>query len=375
MLDGAARVADLVKEVAAQGMPAIAMTDHGNLFGAFDFYKQAKSVGVKPIIGLEAYVAPDSRFDKRRVQWAEGGEDDVSGSGAYTHMTLLAENNEGLANLYRLASLASLEGFYYKPRIDRDLLSKFSKGIIGTTGCVGGEVSTRLRTGNYKEALKAAADFRDIFGKDNYFVEIMNHDIEVENRVKADLLRIAKELDIPLLATNDLHYTYKEDAKAHEVLLCVQSGSILADPKRFKFEGEEFYLKSPAEMRQLFKDLPDACDNTLLIAERVDFKMREGENLLPKFSVPEGESEDSWLVKEAEAGLSRVFNGKVPDEYKERLRFELDVMKKMGFPGYFLVVADLVVHAKRSGIRVGPGRGSAAGSLRSEEHTSELQSH
>ena len=260
MLDGAARVSDLVKEVAAQGMPAIAMTDHGNLFGAFDFYKQATKAGIKPIIGLEAYVAPETRFDKRRVQWAEGGEDDVSGGGAYTHMTLLAENQAGLGNLYRLASLSSLEGFYYKPRIDRELLNKYAKGLIGTTGCVGGEVATRLRLGNYKEALKAASDYRDIFGKDNFFVEIMHHDIEVENRVKADLLKLAKELDIPLLATNDLHYTYKEDAQAHEVLLCVQSGSTLADPKRFKFEGDQFYLKSAAEMRQLFKDHPESCE-------------------------------------------------------------------------------------------------------------------
>ncbi len=363
MLDGAARVADLVKEVARQEMPAIAMTDHGNLFGAFDFYKQAKKAGVKPIIGLEAYVAPETRFDKRRVQWAEGGEDDVSGGGAYTHMTLLAESNEGLANLYRLASLASLEGFYYKPRIDRELLSKFSKGIIGTTGCPGGEIQTRLRMGNYKEALKAASELRDIFGKDNFYVELMDHGLEIETRVKSDLIKLAKELALPLLATNDLHYTFREDANAHEVLLCVQSGSTLADPKRFKFEGEEFYLKSPAEMRKIFKDLPEACDNTLLIAERVNFTMREGENLLPKFPVPVGESEDSWLVKEAEAGLSRLFSGNVPDNYKERLRFELDVMKKMGFPGYFLVVADLVGYAKRNGIRVGPGRGSAAGSL------------
>ena len=363
MLDGAARIADLVKEVAAQGMPAIAMTDHGNLFGAFDFYKQAKSAGIKPIIGLEAYVAPETRFDKRRVQWAEGGDDDVSGGGAYTHMTLLAENNEGLGNLYKLASLSSLEGFYYKPRIDRELLSKYGKGIIGTTGCAGGEIQTRLRMGNYKEAIKAASEFRDIFGKDNFFVEIMDHQIDIETRVKADLLKLAKELKIPLLATNDLHYTYKEDAQAHEVLLCVQSASTIADPKRFRFEGDQYYLKSAEEMRTLFKDLPEACDNTLLIAERVDVTMREGENLLPKFPVPDGESEDSWLVKESEAGLARLFNGSVPTEYQERLRFELNVMKKMGFPGYFLVVADLVGYAKRNGIRVGPGRGSAAGSL------------
>ena len=363
MLDGAARISDLMAEVNAQGMPAIAMTDHGNLFGAFDFYKQARKSGVKPIIGMEAYVAPETRFDKRRVQWAQGGEDDVSGGGAYTHMTLLAENNEGLANLYRLASLASLEGFYYKPRIDRELLSKYSKGIIATTGCPGGEIQTRLRMGNYREAIKAASEFRDIFGKENFFLELMDHGLDIETRVKSDLLKLAKELDLPLLATNDLHYTAKSDANSHEVLLCVQSGSTIADPKRFKFEGEEFYLKSAAEMRQLFKDLPEACDNTLLIAERADITMREGENLLPKFPVPAGESEDSWLVKEAEAGLAKHFNGKIPAEYQERLHFELEVMKKMGFPGYFLVVADLVGHAKRSGIRVGPGRGSAAGSL------------
>ena len=363
MLDGAARISDLVNEVAAQEMPAVAMTDHGNLFGAFDFYKQAKKAGIKPIIGLEAYVAPESRFDKKRVQWAEGGEDDVSGGGAYTHMTLLAENNEGLGNLFKLASLSSLEGFYYKPRIDRELLNKYGNGLIATTGCPGGEIQTRLRMGNYKEALKAASELRDIFGPENFYVELMDHGLEIENRVKGELIKLAKELDLPLLATNDLHYTFREDAPSHEVLLCVQSGSTLADPKRFRFEGDQFYLKSAAEMREIFRDFPNACDNTLLIAERVGVTMREGENLLPKFPVPEGESEDSWLVKESERGLAQIFNGKVPDEYKDRLRFELDVMKKMGFPGYFLVVADLVGYAKRSGIRVGPGRGSAAGSL------------
>ena len=363
MLDGAARISDLVNEVAAQEMPAVAMTDHGNLFGAFDFYKQAKKAGIKPIIGLEAYVAPESRFDKKRVQWAEGGEDDVSGGGAYTHMTLLAENNEGLGNLFKLASLSSLEGFYYKPRIDRELLNKYGNGLIATTGCPGGEIQTRLRMGNYKEALKAASELRDIFGPENFYVELMDHGLDIENRVKGELIKLAKELDLPLLATNDLHYTFREDAPSHEVLLCVQSGSTLADPKRFRFEGDQFYLKSAAEMREIFRDFPNACDNTLLIAERVGVTMREGENLLPKFPVPEGESEDSWLVKESERGLAQIFNGKVPDEYKDRLRFELDVMKKMGFPGYFLVVADLVGYAKRSGIRVGPGRGSAAGSL------------
>ena len=363
MLDGAARVADLVAEVARQEMPAIAMTDHGNVFGAFDFYKQAKKVGVKPIIGIEAYVAPESRFEKKRVKWADGGEDDVSGGGAYTHMTILAENNEGLSNLFRLSSLASLEGYYYKPRMDRELLTQYSKGLIATTGCPGGEIQTRLRMGAFKEAMAAASDYRDIFGRDNFFLEIMDHGIDIESRVKADLLKLGKELGLPLLATNDLHYTFHEDARSHEALLCVQSGSTLADPKRFKFDNDEFYLKTPAQMRELFKEIPESCDNTLLIAERCNVTLREGENLLPRFEVPSGETEDSWLIKESERGLLERMGARATDEHRARLKYELDVMIKMGFPGYFLVVADLVTHAKKVGIRVGPGRGSAAGSL------------
>ena len=363
MLDGAARVGDLVKEVARQEMPALAMTDHGNVFGAFDFYKQATNAGVKPIIGIEAYVAPESRFDKKRVQWADGGEDDVSGGGAYTHMTILAENNQGLSNLYKLSSLASLEGYYYKPRMDRELISRYADGLIATTGCPGGEIQTRLRMGNYKEALRAASDYRDIFGANNFYLEVMDHQIDVETRVKGDLLKLGKELKLPLLATNDLHYTFHEDASAHAALLCVQSGSTLADPKRFKFDNDEFYLKTPAQMRELFKEIPEACDNTLLIAERCNVKLRENENLLPAFSVPTSETEDSWLRKESERGLRERMGDKATPEHFTRLNFELDVMIKMGFPGYFLVVADLVSHAKKVGIRVGPGRGSAAGSL------------
>ena len=363
MLDGAARIDALAEEVARQGDGAIAMTDHGNVFGAFDFYKSMKKAGVKPIIGIEAYVAPESRFDKRRVKWAEGGEDDVSGGGAYTHMTLLAENNLGLSNLFRLSSLASLEGFYYKPRMDKELLSKYGSGLIATTGCPGGEIQTRLRMGAYAEARAAAAEYRDIFGADNYFVEIMDHGIEIEKRAREDLLKLAKELGLPIVATNDLHYTYADDARHHEALLCVQSGSTLADPKRFKFENGEFYLKDAATMRHLFSSLPEACDNTLLIAERCNVTLRENENLLPKFDVPEGENENSWLVKEAERGLRHRLGREIPSDYKERLTYELGVMTQMGFAGYFLVVADLVAHAKKEGIRVGPGRGSAAGSL------------
>jgi len=363
MLDGAARVADLVAEVARQEMPAIAMTDHGNVFGAFDFYKQATNVGVKPIIGIEAYVAPESRHEKKRVQWASGGDDDVSGGGAYTHMTILAENNQGLANLFRLSSLASLEGYYYKPRMDRELLSRYADGLIATTGCPGGEIQTRLRIGDYREALRAASDYRDIFGANNFYLEVMDHGIDIENRVRADLLKLGKELKLPLLATNDLHYTFAEDGPAHEALLCVQSGSTLADPKRFKFDNHEFYVKTAAQMREIFKDIPESCDNTLLVAERCNVTLREGENLLPRFEVPQGESEDSWLRKLSHEGLISRLGDRVTPTHLQRLDYELDVMIKMGFPGYFLVVADLCSHARMVGIRVGPGRGSAAGSL------------
>ena len=247
--------------------------------------------------------------------------------------------------------------------MDRDLLSKYGKGLIATTGCPGGEIQTRLRMGAYKEAKQAASELRDIFGAENFYLEIMDHGIDIETRVKADLLKLGKELGLPLLATNDLHYTNHEDAASHEALLCVQSGSTLADPKRFKFENNEFYLKSAKEMRKLFSDIPEACDNTLLIAERCNITMRENENLLPQYSVPKGETEDSWLRKESNIGLLEKLDGKVEPKYQERLDYELEVMIKMGFPGYFLVVSDLCSHARSVGIRVGPGRGSAAGSL------------
>ena len=366
MLDGAARVKELVGEVAKNENPdarAIAITDHGNLFGAYEFYKSAKAVGVKPIIGIEAYVAPGSRHDRKRVKWAEGGEDDVSGGGAYTHMTILASNNTGMSNLFTLSSLASLEGYYYKPRMDRELLQRYSSGLIATTGCPGGEVQTRLRMGDYAGAKKAAGDYQEIFGRENYFLELMDHGIEIEQRTRADLLKLAKDLSMPLLATNDLHYTFREDEQAHAALLCIQSGSTLVDPKRFKFENDQFYLKSARQMRDLFAEIPEACDNTLLIAERCEVSFREGENLLPQFPVPSGESEESWLEKEVARGLARRFPDGVPEEHLKRAAYEVQVICQMGFPGYFLVVADLVNYARERGIRVGPGRGSAAGAV------------
>ena len=367
MLDGAARVTPLIEAAAGQGMPAIAVTDHGNMFGAYDFWKTARANDIKPIIGIEAYVTPGTaRQDKTRVRWgssAQGG-DDVSGSGAYTHMTLLAENNVGMHNLFRLASLASLEGFYYKPRMDRELLNRYSAGIIATTGCAGGEIQTRLRLGQYDEALKAAAEFRDIFGPENFFCEIMDHGIDVERRTIADLLRLAKELNLPLVATNDLHYTQADDASAHAALLCVQSASTLDDPNRFKLDSDEFYLKTAAQMRHLFRDNLAACDNTLLIAERCDVSF-EKRDLMPRFPVPADETEASWFEKEVERGMQKRFPAGPSDQHIAQAKYEVDVIKQMGFPGYFLVVADFIAWAKAQGIRVGPGRGSAAGSIAS----------
>jgi len=367
MLDGAARVGPLMEAAAKEGMPAIAVTDHGNMFGAYDFWKQATANGIKPIIGTEAYITPGTaRQDRTRVRW--GGQhqvqDDVGGSGSYTHMTLLSENNEGMHNLFRLSSLASIEGYYFKPRMDRELLSQYSKGIIATTGCVGGEVQTRLRLGQYEEARQAASDFQDIFGKGNFFAEIMDHGIDIERRTMNDLLRLAKELDLPLVATNDLHYTHAHDATAHAALLCVQSASTLDDPNRFKFDSDEFYLKSAAQMRHLFRDHPEACDNTLLIAERVDVNF-EHRDLMPRFPVPEGETEASWFEKEVASGMMRRFNNAPSEAHLAQAKYEVDVIKQMGFPGYFLVVADFISWAKSQGIRVGPGRGSAAGSMAS----------
>jgi DNA polymerase-3 subunit alpha len=364
MLDGAARVSDLFSEAARMEMPALAMTDHGNVFGAYEFWKKGTAAGVKPIIGMEAYITPGtSRFERNRVRWGAGGEDDVSGGGAFTHMTLLAETTEGMHNLFRLASRSSLEGYFYKPRADRELLDTYAKGMIATTGCPSGEIQTRLRMGDYAAAAKAASELQDIFGRESFFCELMDHGLGIERRVHADLLRLAKDLSIPLIATNDLHYTFAEDAEAHEVLLCVQSGKTMADPNRFKFDARDFYLKSPQEMRQVWRELPESCDNTLLIAERCHVSFDEGADLLPQFEVPQGHTEASWLEAEVLAGLRSRLGAVVPAEYSERAAFELGVIAQMGFPGYFLVVADLCQHAKNCGIRLGPGRGSAAGSL------------
>ncbi|WP_072313307.1 DNA polymerase III subunit alpha [Agrococcus sp. Marseille-P2731] len=367
MLDGAARIKDLMQAVHDEGMPAVAMTDHGNVFGAFDFWKAAKAQGLKPIIGTEAYITPGThRSERTRVKWGDQGApsgDDVSGGGAYTHMTLLAENNEGLHNLFRLSSYASMEGYYFKPRMDRELLERYSSGLIATTGCPSGEVQTRLRLGQFDLALEAAASYRDLFGADNYFLELMDHGLEIERRVRDGLLDIGKQLGLPLLATNDLHYTRAEDAKSHDALLCVQSGSTMDDPNRFRLDGGGYYVKSAAEMRHLFRDLPEACDNTLLIAERCDVQFDTDANYMPRYPVPEGHDEHSWFRHEVHAGLERRYPSGIPDAVQAQAEYEIGVISGMGFPGYFLVVADFINWAKDNGIRVGPGRGSGAGSM------------
>ena len=364
MLDGAARVKPLIEATAAQGMPAIAVTDHGNTFGAFDFWKTARDHGVNPIIGIEAYVTPGThRSDRTRVRWGDGGGDDVSGAGAYTHMTLLSETTAGMHNLFRLSSRSSIEGYYFKPRMDREILQQYSNGLIATTGCPSGEIQTRLRLGQYNEAREAAAEFQAIFGKENYFCEIMDHGLEIERRVQKDLVKISKDLGIPLVGTNDLHYVHEADAESHSALLCVQSGSRLDDPNRFQFSGSGYYLKTAAEMRHIFREMPEACDNTLLIAERCKSEFNTSANYMPNYPVPAGETEESWFVKEVERGLEYRYPGGIPDAVRKQAEYETGVITQMGFPGYFLVVADFINWSKDNGIRVGPGRGSGAGSM------------
>lgn len=369
MLDGAAKVKHMFAEAKRLEMPAIGMTDHGNMFGASEFYNAALEADLKPIIGVEAYIAPASRFDTKRIQWGDPSQkgDDVSGSGAYTHMTMVAENATGLRNLFKLSSLASFEGQLGKwSRMDAEIIAENSSGIIATTGCPSGEVQTRLRLGHTQEALESAAKWRDIFGPENYFLELMDHGIEIERRVREGLLDISRKLGIPPLATNDCHYVTREAAHNHEALLCVQTAKTLSDPTRFKFDGDGYYLKSAADMRKLWDaEVPGACDSTLLIAERVQSyaEVWSPKDRMPIFPVPEGHDQASWLAHEVTAGLQRRFPGGVPNEYVERSNFEIGVICDKGYPSYFLIVADLINYAKSVDIRVGPGRGSAAGSL------------
>ncbi|GAB3205876.1 DNA polymerase III subunit alpha [Marinactinospora thermotolerans] len=369
MLDGAARLKQLFEVAQREKMPAVAMTDHGNVHGAYDFYKQAKNAGVTPIIGVEAYVAPESRFHKERVRWGDPSQkdDDVSGGGFYNHKTIWAQNKEGLHNLFKLNSRASKEGHVRKwPRMDKELIAEHSAGLIATTGCPSGAVQTRLRLGQFDEALKVAGEYREIFGRENYFVELMDHGLDIETRVRSGLLEIAKKLGLRTVVTNDSHYTYESERDAHDALLCIQTGSKLADTDRFRFSGSGYFLKSADEMRAI--DSSDAwqegCRNTLVIAEMIDTSgMFDYYNLMPKYPIPEGETEESFFRKEVLRGLERRFPDGVPEKYIKQAEYEIDVIIQKRYPSYFLVVADFINWAKANGIAVGPGRGSAAGAL------------
>jgi DNA polymerase-3 subunit alpha len=351
MLDGASRVSEVVATAAADGQPAIGITDHGNMYGVLPMYAAAREAGMNAILGEEAYFTTGDRRDKPRRADAD-----------IFHLTLLAENEVGYHNLIKVSSGAYLDGFHYKPRVDFDLLERFGEGLIATTGCLGSAVCQSLLNDDYKGARDVAARFADVLGRDSLFVELQDHGLPDQRRVNPGLLRLARELGLPLLATNDSHYTHREHAESHAALLCVQTGTTLDDPNRFRFEGNEFYLKTSAEMRDLFADLPEACDNSLWIAERANVEIEFGNAVLPTFPTPAGHDEDSYLRELTLAGAREMYGETLAPHVSERIEFELGVIKTMGFSAYFLVVWDLVRYARERQIRVGPGRGSAAGS-------------
>ncbi|MHB1535264.1 MAG: DNA polymerase III subunit alpha [Acidimicrobiales bacterium] len=364
MLDGAARIADVVARAAADGQPAVGITDHGNMYGVLDFYKAAREVGVKPIIGTEAYMAAESRHERpvRRGRMDDTGGDADAGDKLYYHLTLLAETDLGYRNLLKLSSDAYLEGYYYKPRADWDMLEQYHEGLIATTGCLGGVVLQALLNGDADKATRLAARLQDIFGRDSLFVELQDHGLADQHRTNPQLIEMARRIGAPLLATNDSHYTSRDDAVAHDALLCVQTGSAMDDPKRFKFEGDEHYVKTAEEMRELFRDWPEACDNTLWVAERADVSIDFAKPKLPSFPRPAGFADaDAYLRHLTYEGAALRYGDPLSDEVVRRLDYELGVISSMGFSDYFLVVWDLIHFARERKIRVGPGRGSAAG--------------
>ena len=352
LLDGSNKIKEYVKRLKELGMDSGAITDHGVMFGVIDFYKEAKAQGIKPILGCEVYVAPNSRFDKE----VTGGED------RYYHLVLLAENNQGYSNLMKIVSRGFTEGYYYKPRVDMEVLNQFHEGIICLSACLAGEVQRDISKGLYDEAKKAALRYEACFGKGNYFLELQDHGIPEQKTVNAALVRMSKELDIPLVATNDIHYTYAEDAQAHDILLCIQTSKLVTDTNRMRYEGGQYYVKSELEMRQLFPYAQEALDNTAKIADRCNVEIEFGVTKLPKFDVPEGYDSWSYLNKLCFDGLAERYpddDGKLAD----KLHYELSVIQKMGYVDYFLIVWDFINWAKSHDIPVGPGRGSAAGSI------------
>ncbi len=362
LLDGAIRFEELFALAKQYKMPAVALTDHGNMFGAIEFYRKAIKKGIKPIIGCEIYVAPKSRFEKKTGNATEG----------FHHITLLARNKTGYYNLIKLVSLAHLEGFYYKPRIDKELLRQYNEGLIALSGCLKGEIATLLDKGDEHEAERVALEYSEIFDRDRFFLEVMDNGMENQGAINEKLYDMADKLSLPLVATNDCHYLRREDARAHEVLLCIQTGKTINDTDRMRFSTDQFYFRSPEEMKSLFAGREEPITNTMLIADQCNLELKFGEYHFPRFAVPPGESLDSYLENLAKEGLEKrlsemgMGDGRIArghEEYLTRLGKELETIKSMGFSGYFLIVSDFINYAKKKGIPVGPGRGSAAGSL------------
>ena len=352
LLDGSNKIKEYVARVKELGMNSAAITDHGVMYGVIDFYREARAQGIKPILGCEVYVAPGSRFDKE----AAGGED------RYYHLVLLAENNQGYQNLMKIVSTGFVEGFYYKPRVDKEVLRKYHEGIICTSACLAGEVQKYIQRGMYEEACRSAKEYEEIFGKGNFFLELQDHGLPEQKQVNQALLRMSRELEIELVATNDIHYTYAEDVKPHDILLCLQTGKRLSDEDRMRYEGGQYYVKSPEEMAWLFPYALQALENTQKIADRCNVEIEFGVTKLPKYDVPEGYTSWEYLNKMCWDGFAERY----PDDdghLKDQLTYELSIIQKMGYVDYFLIVWDFIKYARDHGIAVGPGRGSAAGSL------------
>ncbi|MEG1538140.1 MAG: DNA polymerase III subunit alpha, partial [Clostridiales bacterium] len=350
LLDGAAKIDNLVTRAAEYGMPACAITDHGVMYGAIDFYTKAKKAGIKPIIGCEVYVCND------RLERAGRKGDNAC------HLVLLAETNEGYRNLCRIVSIGSLEGFYYKPRVDKEILRRYHQGLICLSACIAGEVPEQILSGNIEGAKKLAREYQQIFGEHNYFIEIQNHGLKEELICIPQLINIADELSLPLVATNDLHYVDAADADMHDILLCIQTGKIRSDQNRMRFANDQFYLKTEAEMAALFPNRPDALANTLEIAQRCDVNFEFNKLYMPHYEVPTGYDLQSYLRYLCEQGIARLYDP-LTAEIKERMEYELSIINRLDFPGYFLIVWDMINFARQNGISVGPGRGSAAGSI------------
>ena len=352
LLDGANRIKDLPVRAKELGMDAIALTDHGVMYGAIDFYKACKKEGIKPIIGCEVYVALRSRFDK------EPGVDNK-----YYHLILLAKNNEGYKNLSKLVSLGFVDGYYYKPRIDREILEKYHEGLICLSACLAGEINQNLLNGREEEAERVALWHKELFGKD-YYIEIQNNGIQEQVLANQKLIKLARKLDIPIVATNDAHYLRREDAYNHEVLLCIQTGKRMSDQDRMRFDTDELYVKSPEEMSEYFSNFPDAIENTVKIADKCNVEFEFGHTILPNYDVPKGfETHYDYLKKLCDDGLKERYGENPTKEIMERAEYELSVIKKMGYVDYYLIVWDFIHYAKSQGIPVGPGRGSGAGSI------------